>query len=45
MANGDSEHTQTRAESCRIARKSTSAACATRRTTTIEFCGKLSCHR
>src|SRR6202030_1949333 len=45
MVNGDSAHTQTRAESCRIARKSTSVDCATRPTTTIGFCGKLSCHR
>src|SRR5436309_6105572 len=43
MANGDSAPTQTRVESCRIARRSTSAACATRPTTTIGSCGKLPC--
>src|SRR5438874_12137166 len=43
MVNGDSAHTQTRAESCRTARRSTSVACATRPTTTTESCAKLSC--
>src|SRR6266566_3242506 len=43
MVNGDSAHIQTRAESCRIARRSTSVACATRPTTTIGSYAKLSC--
>src|SRR6266853_4283897 len=44
-ANGDSAHTQTRAESFRTARTLISAVCAIRLTNATGSCGKLSCHR